>query len=336
MRALHHNGFKAWIFSEGQKLPVYDVKVTDEDTVTCWIASKPNTTFTVGWRKEDRREVASSGHVFIDGRDVASGIMRPKRTRPVLRSSAKISSTRARPFCFTTLQLTDDEHAAPVHDDAGTIRLEISWVRIGSATSIVKADVADHVTVAHERAKKGGMMITTYAEPERIECGKAVSTRPYYPDEPGPFVTFIFRYHQLAMLQAWGIIANPNPPMAASVQGRAANDRDQEFAGECENSNDEREESPLLEHDFTPSQDFESSQPSSEGLYDMGDTASLFNDEEGVGYSNGDIGIKHEEDEEDEVLTRGKHEHEVVSLHAAADKAAHLEEEYKEPMEDDD
>ncbi len=107
--------------------------------------------------------------------------------------------------------------------------------------------------------------INRYTDPERIECGKAVSTKPYYPDEPGPHATFIFQYHQCgmsvfyhfvishrdagtAMLQAWGIIPNPNPPVASQAQDEAANDRDLELDGECENFSDEREEvrsSPL-------------------------------------------------------------------------------------------
>jgi hypothetical protein len=42
MNSLAHNGFKAWIASEGHKLPVYGVK-TEGSTITCWVPSVPDT-----------------------------------------------------------------------------------------------------------------------------------------------------------------------------------------------------------------------------------------------------------------------------------------------------
>lgn len=154
--------------------------------------------FSVAWRKDDHREIASSGHIFIDGKDVASGVMRPRRTRHVERSAAKVSSSRARAFYFTTLELTgtvvvsancfdifrvpkckysrlflamnvkscrvDDELIAPLYDqrlkDAGSIRLEVTFVRLGAAVPIVPAEV-ESITIAHEKAKKAGAMVTT-------------------------------------------------------------------------------------------------------------------------------------------------------------------------------
>lgn len=58
----------------------------------------------------------------------------------------------------------DDELIAPLYDqrlkDAGSIRLEVTFVRLGAAVPIVPAEV-ESITIAHEKAKKAGAMITT-------------------------------------------------------------------------------------------------------------------------------------------------------------------------------
>ncbi|PVF97295.1 hypothetical protein CPB86DRAFT_707347 [Serendipita vermifera] len=304
MQSLRHNGFKAWITSEGQKLPVFNT-ITDDKTVTCWIPSPPNKPFSVWWRKEDSRQVASSGHVFIDGKDVASGVMRPLRRRPVERSSAKVSRGRARPFTFTALELTDDEFVAPVHDDrlneAGTIRLEVTYVKLGTSVPVITTEV-ENITIAHERAKKAGAMITTFAPEERIEHGSAVSTSPYYPDQLGPHVTFVFKYHQREMLQAWGIIP--------SETGRKRSRSDLEEDEDAEAADEEEEEldfkPSVLDQDINLSPMEETVEGDSEPLYDMGETESLFN-----GDNNGSMSDIDTEGEEQTLTAKEEHEDKV-------------------------
>ena len=59
---------------------------------------------------------------------------------------------------------TDDELVAPVYDDrlaeAGNIKLEVSWVKLGTEVPLVATEV-ENITIAHEKAKKAGAMITT-------------------------------------------------------------------------------------------------------------------------------------------------------------------------------
>ncbi|KAG8856522.1 hypothetical protein FRC20_000467 [Serendipita sp. 405] len=288
--SLIHNGFKAWINSDGRKIPVYQVKRLNDNTISCWIPSAPETPFSVAWRKTDPREIASSGHIFIDGRDVASGVMRPKRRRPVERSAAKTSSTTQRNFTFTRLDLTDDEQVAPLDDDrlneAGTIKLEVTYVYIGNNTPIISTEV-ENITVAHERARKAGAMVTTFAQPQRIQCGKAISTRPYYPEEPGPHVIFIFRYHEEEMLKAWGIIPSPerelspddtrDSPIFDPTQSTQMSDPnpDSQDWGEV----GEPPSQISMSRTQSDEQGGTSSQAESEALYDMGDAVSLFNDD---------------------------------------------------------
>jgi hypothetical protein len=61
-------------------------------------------------------------------------------------------------------ECVDDELIAPLYDqrlkDAGTIRLEVTYVRLGSTVPLIPAEV-ETVTIAHEKAKKAGAMVTT-------------------------------------------------------------------------------------------------------------------------------------------------------------------------------
>ena len=62
--------------------------------------------FSVWWKDDSKARIATSGHVFVDGRDVASAIMRPGRSKPVERLGAKTSSKTIKPFKFSVLRVT--------------------------------------------------------------------------------------------------------------------------------------------------------------------------------------------------------------------------------------
>jgi hypothetical protein len=53
---------------------------------------------------------------------------------------------------------------APLHDDrlneVGIIKLEITYVRLGTAMPVVTTEV-ENISIAHEKAKKAGAMVTT-------------------------------------------------------------------------------------------------------------------------------------------------------------------------------
>lgn len=180
------------------------------------------------WQNDNRSKAATSGHVFVDGIDVASAIMRAERcvqagqaTRAldfmadativlhcrvnhVERSGAKTSTSTVRPFVFGELQLTDDERIAPVRDpsaaDIGQIRLEITRVVLGAEVPF-KAAVVDERGPVHERAKKAGAHVTRYGKAQRATKGKtaSVSTAPYDVGRDKPWVTFVFRYRSRGM-----------------------------------------------------------------------------------------------------------------------------------------
>lgn len=110
---LTHRDFKAWVTCDGNVLEEIqveipkDTKSKEKNTISCWIPSVAGKKFTVSW--EDTKGVnASCGHVFIDGLDVASAIMRSGRRKPVERSGIKVKSRSSKPFTFAKLNLTGD------------------------------------------------------------------------------------------------------------------------------------------------------------------------------------------------------------------------------------
>lgn len=110
---LTHRDFKAWITCDGKVLEEVQVEVPkdtkskERNTIACWIPSIAGKKFSVFW--EDLRGVhASCGHVFIDGADVASAIMREGRRTPVERSGVKVKSRKSKPFTFAELNLTGE------------------------------------------------------------------------------------------------------------------------------------------------------------------------------------------------------------------------------------
>lgn len=66
--------------------------------------------FSVLWKDNSGKRISTSGHVFIDGKDVASAIIRSGRTTPVERSGVKRSSRVIKPFKFSELMLTGKWH----------------------------------------------------------------------------------------------------------------------------------------------------------------------------------------------------------------------------------
>ncbi|KAF9507504.1 hypothetical protein BS47DRAFT_1421412, partial [Hydnum rufescens UP504] len=198
-------------------------KIWTGNTATCWIPSVAGTQFSVHWRCVNPQD-ASSGHVFIDGNDVASAIIRPGAYNPVLRSGAK-TKDGLRPFTFAKLNLTDNERLANPRDptlmDIGSIELRLTYVRLGPPVKFEGYETKNRGLV-HERAKKMGAHYTAYGKATELPKSRAVSTAPLDPGNPGPHVRFIFRYRSLEVLQAQGIVPLPQKKRPAEEEEEAA------------------------------------------------------------------------------------------------------------------
>jgi hypothetical protein len=120
----------------------------------------------------------------------------------------------------TSLSFLEDECVAPVYDPRtkhlGTIRLEISYVRLGSVKGLqlrrsgwctkkrksglyIACVTPFDLLCSNEPGFGLGRAVLMnqdrYGQSERIERSKAsaVTTAPYDPEDPGPAVVFMFR-----------------------------------------------------------------------------------------------------------------------------------------------
>ncbi|KIJ55007.1 hypothetical protein M422DRAFT_775170 [Sphaerobolus stellatus SS14] len=214
MPGISHREFSAWVNIDGQALPTYQEQ---REGVTCsaWIPSTAGRSFYVCWKDESGARIATSGHVFIDGRDLASAIIRPGRSKHVERKGAKTSSKKIKPFKFSVLELTDDDDVADRYDphlnNTGTIRVEITRVKLGAEVPFKGYEAEEHGTV-HEKAKKMGAHCTSFGPAKRTNSTRTVSitTAPYDEENPGPHVIFLFKYRSEDLLRAQNIIPNSN------------------------------------------------------------------------------------------------------------------------------
>ncbi|CAE6443424.1 unnamed protein product [Rhizoctonia solani] len=247
-RPLHeikiNSDFSACIFVDGVEVEYFEPKTKwDEseegrEVMHAYIVGEPGKNFTVSW-KDHRGTKASSGHIFVDGKDVASAIMRPGRSKPVSRSGAKVSADKLRPFKFANLNITSDDKLADKKKDKerlkemSTIRLEITYVQVGPVVPFKSQEIHEWGHV-HEQAKALGLM-TEYDPKIAIPASRSVATRRLNPDQDGPDVQFIFTYATRAHLMAADIIPNPRAPKnpkPAKVQDLLAIEDDDEPTGE--------------------------------------------------------------------------------------------------------
>ncbi|KAJ1307189.1 hypothetical protein OPQ81_001304 [Rhizoctonia solani] len=224
---LRFKDFSACVFVDGVEVEYFEPKIKWDDSeegrevMHAYIVGEPGKHFTVSW-KDHRGTKASSGHIFIDGNDVASAIMRPGRSKPVSRSGVKISADKLRPFRFANLNITSDDTLADKKKDKerlkemSTIRLEITYVQVGPVVPFKGQEIHEWGHV-HEEAKALGLM-TEYDAKIAIPASRAVATRRLDPDQDGPDVQFIFTYATRAHLMAADIIPNPR----ASKRPKAA------------------------------------------------------------------------------------------------------------------
>ncbi|ELU40054.1 hypothetical protein AG1IA_05919 [Rhizoctonia solani AG-1 IA] len=208
---LRFKDFSACVFVDGVEVEYFEARTKWDDSeegqevMHAYIVGEPGKTFTISW-KDHRGTKASSGHIFIDGKDVASAIMRIGRGKPVSRSGAKVSEDKLRPFQFAHLNITSDDRLADKKKDKerlkemSTIRLEITYVQVGPLVPFKNQEVHDWGHV-HEvrfsflvKLRAGLISGFRYAPKIAIPASRAVATRRLDPSKDGPDVQFIFTY----------------------------------------------------------------------------------------------------------------------------------------------
>ncbi|KAI0325493.1 hypothetical protein GY45DRAFT_1330167 [Cubamyces sp. BRFM 1775] len=210
------NGYSASIHCEDREMDQYGMRLEDERTVSCWIASEAGKTFTIHFGDESAKTVMSVA-VRMDGRSVESKahVSRPTSTL----TGVLVSTNRIRPFLFSPLVLTDDDTLdGAVNEELGTIRILMFRVQAFVYNKDLSTDrrVVDIGTI-HEKSKKAGAHAVTF--------GDALTLEPRYRveeigREAEPFATFVFRYRPIELLRANGIVPPVKAPAPAATLTR--------------------------------------------------------------------------------------------------------------------
>ncbi|KAH9854612.1 hypothetical protein C2E23DRAFT_57464 [Lenzites betulinus] len=210
--------YSVHIRCDDKELEMFDVKLENEKTISCWIPSEEGKAFSVHWKDESSAAIMMVW-CYMDGRKVAAGAHKTTRTGKC--SGVYKTAEQIAPFVFAPLVLTDDEAFANnniISAELGTIRVEMIRVQnfTSTQTPFYTRDVHE-IGPIHERNKKAGVHTVALGPPK-----KAVVSYGHVPvgADDEPFAIFKFCYRPLALLQANGIAPPSAPP--AKNKKRAA------------------------------------------------------------------------------------------------------------------
>ncbi|KAI0356947.1 hypothetical protein OH77DRAFT_1451971 [Trametes cingulata] len=242
MRRLKYGDYSAYIRCGEEELQLYDTHVEDGNKLSCWIASEEGKEFSVHWR-DDTAQTCMDVFIYMDGRLVHRRAHRA--THEVSCEGARIGLGERQTFVFSPVVLTDDDSLATsgATEDLGTIQVTMTRTQ-GFARMKRPAELINvkEIGPVHERSKKAGAHAVSLGRVEEVPVRNG-----WYPigKESEPFVTFIFRYRPLALLQAMDIAPRPHAsPQPSQGKKRAADlDGILEETGASE-SKRRREDSP--------------------------------------------------------------------------------------------
>ncbi|KAF9463930.1 hypothetical protein BDZ94DRAFT_1257780 [Collybia nuda] len=201
----------ACIIVDGVELPQYSIEHSTHKgrpLITCWIASEAGKEFSI--RFEDKASTFDSiGDIMVD--DISCDTLRlyaGQRTRVELKT-ARVSATSARPFMFSHIRLTDEEHDVnhAASRKLGEIKLQICKAKLKKTKMKTKTRGQDRMgklveaAKVHERSKK--------AIGHHVRLGEEITIPKlkYHVSitEVQILGVLIFKYRPLDMLQANGI-----------------------------------------------------------------------------------------------------------------------------------
>ncbi|KAG8709684.1 hypothetical protein FRC09_000523 [Ceratobasidium sp. 395] len=221
------NSFKATINTpEGDQLPEYQTKRTDENTIECWIPSTEGKNFEIGSKAPSNEHPGLSvrckpqldGVSFQNLVRLSANIGEPFKCRGQTTSTSSI-----RLFSFGKRLLTDKEDIAPSkgspQKDLNTIRVTFEWGEAGIVQPQTNFWVPKENGPIHEKvAKKGHSGSAGLGSASSLQYSPTVVSF-FEPARDIQPVVFVFRYAPEDWLQAQGII----PPKNLLTQKR---DRD--------------------------------------------------------------------------------------------------------------
>ncbi|KAI0061059.1 hypothetical protein BV25DRAFT_830896 [Artomyces pyxidatus] len=219
---LRLQGLEVCLISDGNEIPRYREEVLDERTISCYVPSKEGKEFQIILGASD---VPLAWSIYMDGRRMEGWAGVPGVVGRI--TGSHTSPLEVRPFCFSRLQLTDDD--AHLHQHRARLEklgsIEVRVCRAQFSHSRVLGDVAPvpEIGIVPERAKKNGWHCVSLGPPKQADLRSTRATVRLFDDPEAPYAKFYFRYQPEELLQAKGIM-----PLVkrehGEKRGRSSND----------------------------------------------------------------------------------------------------------------
>jgi len=206
---LQLGSFSAWISVDNVELEQYGLEISaDGKQASCWIPSEAGKEFCVEW-SDSGGLTPTCGYVKVDGVECGGRFLRDlRRTTSTSHDHVPTSSTTCRPFCFSAVEVTDDDSYLDTlaSQNLGEINLSIWRGTIGPPSNFVRDAIPEDQKI-HERSKKALVHCVKFGEEQQV-------TRPFYGStrlDQAPVATFTFKYRSVDILRANGIMPLPTP-----------------------------------------------------------------------------------------------------------------------------
>ncbi|CCM04592.1 uncharacterized protein FIBRA_06773 [Fibroporia radiculosa] len=215
-----HLNYSAWITCDGREIIEYEPVVNMQARkISCWIPSEEGKSFTVHWR-DHGNNIDTATYLKLDGHSVPGRFLYGRGEAH--RSAVRVARDLERPFLFIkVLEDTKPTVGKNGTNDAGTIVVKIK--------RIVRKDTRNSNALvqppppARDRPSKDEPCVSFGAERQAfMQMESTWSVQPYDPQNPGTYVTFVFRYRSREFLMAQGIMSQkasiyrPLPLVASS------------------------------------------------------------------------------------------------------------------------
>ncbi|KAN0140936.1 hypothetical protein V8E53_001380 [Lactarius tabidus] len=205
--------FSAWISTNGIPLPVFQPVVdANNSRVTSWIACDKGETFRVHWRDEGSR-IDTAAYITLDGYKVPGHYLWGKGETS--RGGIRTGPNTERPFTFANVD--EVESVVTECDDTanrrepGTIVLRIRRI---SLTRVGEPNPVPQIPRPAGAGGEGTDLRVVFGTPAPAEPQTpTISFKSYDKENPGSYVTFVFRYRTQSFLRLQGLFHSASEKM---------------------------------------------------------------------------------------------------------------------------
>ncbi|KAL4253146.1 hypothetical protein ABKN59_004149 [Abortiporus biennis] len=204
-----HRGFSAWISSEGRNLPTFEPNVdTTENKISCWVPSEEGKAFTVHWQ-DHGGGIDTAAYIYLDGYIVPGQFLYGDGRGE--RSAVRVENGKERPFTFAKPEVVQPQlrkvsgKGNTRKGETGIIMLKIKQVKRTRSHEPNKPHAPPNTIATGRRSRTEPCIGFGPARTARPQKKSSWYFEPYDSNNPGDYVTFVFRYRSPDFLIDQGI-----------------------------------------------------------------------------------------------------------------------------------